>query len=427
MRASKWDGLLAFSHQHLRMRALPMPHTVERLTKELAVRKRLQEALLLFSRGVSARLGLTGPLESLAAEVTATFGTRRTSVWMHDRSARILSMAGSSDPRESAAVSSIPADDASIIARGLRFDRPELSGKGESRSLVIPLRGWRRALGTVVIEGEPREVDPALFVELATDLGRQLSVAVERILVLDEFLGDMNEQMQLRTRLAQAEKLAALGQFVAGIAHEINNPLQGVLGYAELMLGAVPGDSPQQADLRRIYKEAERAADIVRNLLVFTGSQRSPRGPVQIGQVVAQTVAIRQAAVRRIQIDIAQQTDADLPIIMGDARRLQQALLNILINAEQAIASAGDSGRILITVGLVKAWVTIRVEDTGPGIPADVLPKIFDPFFTTKQVGQGTGLGLAIVYGIIQDHGGVITAAGSPLGGARFTVQLPAE
>jgi signal transduction histidine kinase len=278
-----------------------------------------------------------------------------------------------------------------------------------------------------VIEGEPREADRQLFVELGTDLGLQLSIAIERILVLDEFIGDMTEQIQLRSRLAQSEKLAALGQFVAGIAHEINNPLQGVLGYAELMIEGTPDDSPLRADLGRIYREAERAAEIVRNLLMFTGAQRSPRRPVDLVQLAAQTIAIREAASRRAQVDIEQQGDQEGAIVIGDARRLQQALINIMVNAEQAIASNADHGQIVVRIVSSGNHVVLELEDSGPGIPAEVLPKIFDPFFTTKEVGQGTGLGLAIAYGIVQDHGGVISAATSTLGGARFIIQLPAS
>jgi signal transduction histidine kinase len=395
------------------------------LEKELALRKRLQEALFVFSRGVSARLALAAALETLASDITALFGSRRTSIWMHDRGRRVLTLSGSSDPREPALGSSIPTDDDSAVARGLRLDAPELSGKGKAQRLLVPLRGWRRALGTLMIEGQPRDVDPLLFVELSAELGRQLSIAVERILVLEEFIGDIAEQVQLRSRLAQTEKLASLGQFVAGIAHEINNPLQGVLGYAELLIETTPADNPIRPDLRRIYREAERAAEIVRNLLVFTGAKQSPREPVNLAALVARTVAIREPALQKEGIDIVQQGPFDGAEVLGDAGRLQQALMNILINAEQAIASAHGSGQIAVTVAASSRNVTIHVDDSGPGVTVDVLPRIFDPFFTTKEVGQGTGLGLAITYGILHDHGGVITAGTSPLGGARFTIQLP--
>lgn len=169
------------------------PHIVERLTRELAIRKRLQEALYVFSRGVSARLALGGALETLAGEITSMFGTRRTSIWMHDRKRRLLTLTASSDPRESSSLSRMATDDDSVIARGLRLDAPLLAGAGASQCLVVPLRGWRRALGTIVVEGEPREVDAGLFVELSADLGRQLSIAVERVLVLEEVVRGTTE------------------------------------------------------------------------------------------------------------------------------------------------------------------------------------------------------------------------------------------
>jgi C4-dicarboxylate-specific signal transduction histidine kinase len=314
-----------------------------------------------------------------------------------------------------------------MIARGLRLDAPEMIGTGEAQCLLVPLRGWRRALGTMVIEGSSREIDSPMLMEIGADLGRQLSIAVERVLVLNEVLGDGSEQTRLRSRLAQAEKLAALGQFIAGIAHEINNPLQGVLGYAELMLGSIGPDHPHRADLRRIYLEADRAAEIVRNLLVFTGSQRAPRKPIDIPALVAETITIRHSTTGVAHTEIEQTGDTVLPLVVGDARRLQQAILNILINAEQAIASADHSPRIIVSVTAAPPGLVIHIDDSGPGIPAAVLPRIFDPFFTTKDVGQGTGLGLAIAYGIVQDHGGTLTAGPSPLGGARFSIQLPAE
>lgn len=396
---------------------------LERLTRELSLRKRLQEALLVFSRSVSARLALETALESLALEMTALLGVRRMSIWMHEREARTLRLAASSDPRESTADSRIPTDDDSPIARGLRVDAPEVAGSGDAQSLVMSLRGWRRALGTLVIEGEPREVERALFVDLSADLARQLSVALERVLVLDERIRDAEAQEQLRHRLAQSEKLASLGQFAAGIAHEMNNPLQGVLGHLELMILATePG--PTRADLQRIYNDADRAAKVVHNLLVFTGTQRSARRPVDVDDLVEAAIAIRQAALRRGRVEFVYRRGTALPPVLGDSALLQQALLNILINAEQAIASSSATGHITAKTHGRGGVVTIEIEDTGPGITPDVLPRIFEPFFTTKEVGQGTGLGLAITYGIVQEHGGSITAA-SAAGGAAFTIELP--
>jgi C4-dicarboxylate-specific signal transduction histidine kinase len=237
-----------------------------------------------------------------------------------------------------------------------------------------------------------------------------------------------HEREALRARLAQSEKLASLGQFVAGIAHEMNNPLQGVLGHLELLIETSDVAKPLKRDLRRIYQEADRAAKIVRNLLVFTGSRRMARRRLRLTRIVSRALKSRAAALDRQGIEIVRDEAADLPWIAGDPLLLHQAFLNILINAEHAILEGDRAGRIE-----VRAWwdrgaklVATSIRDSGPGIPADVLPRVFDPFFTTKEVGKGTGLGLAIAYGIVQEHGGSIHATTAPDGGAIFTIELPA-
>ncbi len=391
---------------------------LERVTRDLALRKRLQEALLVFSRGLSARLAFGTALDTLAREVNGLFGAERTSIWLHDRRTRSLTLAGSSDPRQDASHESISSDDDGPIARGLRQEGVQVTGSGASRMLVAPLRGWRRALGTLVIDGHSRQVDDQQLVELSSDLARQLSIAVEGVVVLDELI-------RQQARLLQSEKLAALGQFVAGIAHEMNNPLQSVLGHLELMI-ASKEHAAHRAALERIYHDADRAAKIVNNMLMFGGSQRATRKPVDMDRLIARVIEMRESALPKTYIEIIRGGETRLPEVPGDADLLQQALLNVVINAEQAIAGQGIAGRVTITTAAKNGRVVITVEDTGPGIAPDVLPRIFDPFFTTKEVGKGTGLGLAIVYGIVIEHGGTIQASGAATGGARFTIDLPA-
>jgi two-component system, NtrC family, sensor kinase len=236
-------------------------------------------------------------------------------------------------------------------------------------------------------------------------------------------LRDISDHVRLRQRVSQAEKLASLGQFIAGIAHEMNNPLQSVLGHLELMLDEKDHDAAHRTELRRAFHDADRAAKIVRNLLVFSGSQRVVRRRVSVEKLLARVIAMREVALHRNEIPLDRQGQLDLPEIIGDTALLQQALLNVLINAEQAIGERTD-GHITLTTSVEGNMVVIAVADNGTGIHADVLPRIFDPFFTTKDVGQGTGLGLAITYGIVQEHGGTITAA-STGSGAVFTFHLP--
>jgi signal transduction histidine kinase len=179
--------------------------------------------------------------------------------------------------------------------------------------------------------------------------------------------------------------------------------------------------------MQRIYREADRAAKIVRNLLVFAGSRRLARRSVSLNAVLQKVVALRQGACRAQDIELVRHYDEQLPRVQSDPLLLHQVFLNMVMNAEQAIASTGTPGRIEITTAIADARdrIVATVRDTGNGIPDDALSRIFEPFYTTKDVGKGTGLGLAIAYGIVQEHGGHIAAANHPDGGAIFTVELP--
>ena len=182
--------------------------------------------------------------------------------------------------------------------------------------------------------------------------------------------------------------------------------------------------------MQRIYREADRAAKIVRNLLVFAGSRRLVRRRTSLNAALSRVLSLRAPAFRAANIEVVRRHAEALPRVKGDPLLLQQALLNIVLNAEQAIGANG--GRIETThvdsSGMRRgAQVVVQIRDTGPGIPAAAMPRLFEPFYTTKEVGKGTGLGLAITYGIIQEHGGQIAASNHPEGGAVFTVQLPVE
>jgi two-component system NtrC family sensor kinase len=242
-----------------------------------------------------------------------------------------------------------------------------------------------------------------------------------------------------QAQLLQAEKLSAIGQLVAGVAHELNNPLTSVIGYAQLLEEELLHRQPPEGirpprelaqDMRRIAEESERAARIVRNLQTFARKRHTTRTMVDLNHVVRDTLALRAYEQRVTNVVILEALAAGLPQVFADPHQIQQVLLNLIINGEQAMLGAHGRGTLILRSwhDLERDAVKLEVSDDGPGIPLDVQAKIFDPFFTTKEVGKGTGLGLTVAYAIAQEHGGSLSvaSAGYPGGrGASFTLELP--
>jgi len=505
-----------------------------------------------FSATLSSTLSLAAGLDIFCFGANRLFGADRTSVWIHERRAHDVVLQASSDSAHIARGVRVNTDDPNAPAAvALRRTRAEIVASDTDAATVtvtVPLRGCRRALGTLVFEGVRLETGGELdLLDRADEVGGQLSHAIENLQLIDdvmrsrrelenafdsithliavsdrrgrivhvnepfaaragrsrdelvdrplhEFVGpelagwldehtstpagstdenastreivdpvlngpfmvtitdllnndrqhvgsvivlrDMTphtkleaEREALRKRLTQAEKLAALGQFVAGIAHELNNPLQGVLGHLELL--RTTGAFPKQLrrEVQTIYREAERAAKIVRNLLVFAGSRRLARRSVSVNAILQKVLALRAGACRAANIEVVRHYDEHLPRVQSDPLLLHQVFLNVVMNAEHAVAATRHGGRIEVTTSMHPAGdrIVASVRDTGVGIPDDALSRIFEPFYTTKEVGKGTGLGLAIAYGIVQEHGGQISAANHRDGGAVFTVELPTE
>ena len=223
--------------------------------------------------------------------------------------------------------------------------------------------------------------------------------------------------------LIQSEKLAAFGQLGAGIAHEVKNPLAGILGYAQLTLRKLEPDSPFRKNLDVIEKETRRCTEIISNLLKFARQEKSVTRSTDINEVVEAALTIVDHQLTINDVKISKELEPDLPEIEASANQLQQVIMNFAINAQQAIGEAG--GNLVVRTHKHDDAIVIEVEDDGPGIPQEVQAHIFEPFFTTKRAGEGTGLGLSVTYGIVKDHGGDIRIEDPPGGGTRFVVILP--
>jgi two-component system NtrC family sensor kinase len=262
-------------------------------------------------------------------------------------------------------------------------------------------------------------------------LARQFSVsvspmrddegAINSIVVV---MTDVTDASDLQSKLMHTEKMAALGQLVSGVAHEVNNPLAAIVGFTDLLLEnpAVPDEAKEE--LRVILQEAQRTRVIVQNLLSFARQMPAQREPLQVTSVLRQTMKLRAYDFSNHGVELTEEYLEDLPAVIGDPHQLQQVFLNIINNAYDAVQETRRAGRIKVSTAKRGGHLEISFRDNGPGISK--MDRIFDPFFTTKEVGKGTGLGLSICYGIIRAHNGEIVACNNADGfGSTFVVRLP--
>jgi len=238
-------------------------------------------------------------------------------------------------------------------------------------------------------------------------------------------LQDVTEERLMHERLLQSEKMASIGQLVSGVAHELNNPLTGIMGFAQLLLTRDDLPADMRRELTTVFEEAERAARIVQNLLSFARRRRAEKESVDLNEIVARALELRAYELRVHNIEPRLNLKPRLRPIHADPHQIQQVLLNVIRNAEQAICERGGPGTITIATSEHGGFARLTVTDDGAGIPSEHLRRIFDPFFTTKPPGEGTGLGLTIVYGIIEEHGGRISAESEVGKGTTLQIELP--
>ena len=313
---------------------------------------------------------------------------------------------------------------------GLGFQQRHLVGHDFSDLCAVPRRdALRHALASVA---RGQQVDNFDLTLIRADGGSgQFSVNLSPISSEDGkvssivvVMTDVTDSAVLRSKLVHAEKMAAVGQLVSGVAHEVNNPLTAILGFTDLLMENPELPESARRDLRVILQEAQRTKQIVQNLLSFARQMPPRRHPVQLNSILQRTVQLRSYDFISHGIQVIERLDESLPEIVGDSHQLQQVFLNIINNAYDAVRECGRPARIEIISARAAGYVEVSFRDNGIGI-ADP-DRIFDPFFTTKDVGKGTGLGLSICYGIVREHGGEIICHNNvDSEGATFIVRLP--
>jgi len=268
---------------------------------------------------------------------------------------------------------------------------------------------------------------------LRTD-GAELTLELNASLLKDEndattgtvWVGrDVTELKSAQLQLLQAKKLSSIGEVISGVAHELNNPLSGVLGFSQLLVARHP-DSPVTRDVEKIYESAQRCQKIVKNLLSFARVHKPERKYLGINGIIDKTLELRRYQLQVNDIEVVRDFDPDLPRTMLDFHQVQQVLLNLINNAQHAMMALRDRpGCLTVRTRVVGDMIELQVADNGEGMTQDTLERVFDPFFTTKELGRGTGLGLSVSYGIVKEHGGRIYARTHSGNGSTFVIEFP--
>lgn len=287
----------------------------------------------------------------------------------------------------------------------------------------VLLWGKEKPMGAMGISSQEAREYTTNDENLLVAIGRQLATTIEKVRLYEETCRAYEDLRRTQEQLLQSEKMSAVGQLISGVAHELNNPLTAILGYAQLLESE--GLQDRASDfVRKLFKQAQRTHRVVQNLLSFARQRKPHKQQVDIGKVLDETLALRDYDLKVNDITLEREIEPSLPAVTADPHQLEQVFLNIINNAVDAMLEAGQPGELNVRVYTRDGFVLSEFHDSGPGIKEP--NRIFDPFYTTKSVGKGTGLGLSICYGIIKEHGGDISARNRPEGGAVVEVRLPA-
>ena len=415
----------------------------ERKQAELEIRRRNRELMVLNSIGqtLTESLDLSDSLQRTLRQMAELFSLDATSLYLFDESGtklRRVAAAGhrSEYSRNFPAVSVKPellqhmkdAHATFISAQGLPLPavfRDAQMKEGIATAYIVILWSKDRVIGGLVVGTRtPREFSPA-DVNLLIAVGSQISSAIDRSILYEETRQAYENLRRTQEQLLHSERLAAVGQLISGVAHELNNPLTAILGYSQLLTSS--GQlGPQGVEYsEKLYKQAQRTHRIVQNLLSFARQHKPERIPVKMNQTLEETLALRDYDLRMSNIRVHLDLAPDLPVTAADPHQLQQVFLNMVNNAVDAILESSTEGDLWVRTAMEGDRLVIEFTDSGPGVKDT--SRVFDPFYTTKPVGKGTGLGLSICYGIITEHGGTIRVRNVSTRGACFTIELPCQ
>ncbi len=295
--------------------------------------------------------------------------------------------------------------------------------EGIESAYVVTLWTKERIIGGLVVGSRRVREFSVADISLLTAVGSQVASAVDHSRLYEETRQAYENLRRTQEQLVHSEKLAAVGQLISGVAHELNNPLTAILGYSQLLTASGEAGPQALGYSEKLYKQALRTHRIVQNLLSFARQHKPERVPVRLNSVLEDTLALRDYDLRMNQIRVHLELAEDLPEVPADPHQLQQVFLNLINNAVDAILEKGAEGDLWVRTGAERNQAFVEFEDSGPGVKD--ASRVFDPFYTTKPVGKGTGLGLSICYGIITEHGGIIRVKNVPQRGASFRIELP--
>ena len=415
----------------------------ERRRAEQQIRRRNRELVVLNSIGetLSYTLDLGESVHRTLRQMLELFELDAASLYLLDKddatARRVAAVGHRSELAKSFPVISLPSGliqqlrttHATFLSvQGLHLPpivREMMKKEGIPSAYVVMLWAKEKIIGGLVVGSRRVREFSVADISLLTAVGSQVASAVDQSRLYEETRQAYENLRRTQEQLVHSEKLAAVGQLISGVAHELNNPLTAILGYSQLLSSSGEVGPLALGYAEKLYKQAMRTHRIVQNLLSFARQHKPERVPVQMNSVLEDTLALRDYDLRMSQIRVHLDLASDLPEIPADPHQLQQVFLNLINNAVDAILEKGAEGDLWVRTGRQGARIFVEFEDSGSGVKDPT--RVFDPFYTTKPVGKGTGLGLSICYGIITEHGGNIQVRNVPERGAAFRIELPLE